>query len=381
MAKTHFFLARAARPDGTVFERPYFVYAERDVRQLVMGDGNTVLTIEHKAHGAWWQREVYTADYKSQFLRAILFFTETGISPTESVLRVMTAERNPRKRAEFADAISVIRGGGRFSDAIESTHMFDTTLMLLLRAGELIGISRVVPAIEELMEARSRLRKFVASIISVLGLEVFTAISSVLTIKLYGLPYIAKSFTSSGQMSPAEKAANESVQAKLQLVSLYNDVMLYIAVGVGVALTTAAIVWLSSPTGRERLAKLILLVPGGRALTYHASLADGFGVLARLLSAGVQLTSVLNTLREATKTSIVSHYWTDCARRIQQGMPVGVAMTDTAILVEAEVVALNTHRNSEQLARVARSISERRAHEAQITRLRFVKLSTVAAPV
>lgn len=377
MQASSFFRARLLRSDGRVVERPFFLNNVQEVRREVNLAGGTVLDIQALQHGAWWQREIYTGEYKREFLRSVMFFVETGISPTEALMRVMQAERNARKRSEFAAAIEVIRAGGRFAEAVEHTGMFDPTMLLLLRAGELIGIRKVVPAIEALMQARANLAKFMGTIVSVLGLEVFTAVSSAMAIKFYALPYILNSFTAGGNASPAEKAAANAMAVKLGHVGVYVDVMLAIAVLVTLALVGGALLWFFHPPGRERLARGVRLLPGGRALVYHAHLSDGFGVASSLLESGIAFGTVLHTLATATRNVLVARYWHEAAERVRQGLPVAAALADPQVLDENEIVALNAHRNVAQLARVARSISERRAHAAQIARLRFVKLSTL----
>jgi type II secretory pathway component PulF len=377
MSSTDFFRATLLRPDGSRVVRPYFVSTEREARREAILSGAQVMSIEKLAHGAWWQREIYTAEYKREFLRSIMFFVETGMSPTESLLRVMSSEANPRKRTEFAPAIEVIHGGGRFGQAIEQTGMFDPTLLLMLRAGELIGIRKVVPAIETLMEARAKLGKFMATIASVLSLELFTAVSSALTIKMYGLPFIEKSFAPAANATAAEKTASQAMHDKLGHVALYTDAMLLLAVLVVLAIAGGVAAWFFWPASRERISLLLRALPGGRALIYHAHLSDGYGVAASLLDSGVPLTAVLNTLSSATSNALVARYWAESSERIRQGLPVAAALSDAQVLTEAETVALHAHRNASQLARVARSIAERRAHQAQMARMRFLKITTL----
>lgn len=374
---TTFYRARLLRPDGTVVVRPFFVRNAAEVRSEAAQAGATVLDIRRQRHGAWWQREIYSGEYKREFLRSVSFFVETGIPPTEALLRVMQRESNARKRTEFEPAIEIIRAGGRFAMAVEHTGMFDSAVLLLLRAGELIGIKRVVPAIEGLMQARDQLRKFVATIVSVLGLEVATAVSSAAGIRFAALPYIRKSFAVPERANDAERAAAAVMQAKLDQVSTFTELMLALAIVVFVLVGTGAVAWLASVEWRQRLAHAVLRLPGGKALIFHAQLADGFGVAATLLDSGVTLSTVLVTLADASSRGPVARYWADAAARLRQGLPVAGALGDTQVLTEAEVVALHAHRNVEQLARVCRSIAERRAHAARMARLRFVKFSTL----
>lgn len=167
------------------------------------------------------------------------------------------------------------------------------------------------------------------------------------------------------------------MRVKLGHVALYNDVMLALAAAVTLAFIAAGVIWFSNARGRERITGLLRHVPGGKALIYHANLADGFSVAHSMLSSGITLGTVLHTLATATRNPAVAAYWAESAERIRQGMPVAAALADPQVLTEPEIVALNAHRNVSQLARVARSIAERRAYAAQIARMRLIKLTTV----
>ena len=164
---------------------------------------------------------------------------------------------------------------------------------------------------------------------------------------------------------------------KLGHVALYTDAMLLLAVLVVLAIAGGVAAWFFWPASRERISLLLRALPGGRALIYHAHLSDGYGVAASLLDSGVPLTTVLNTLSSATSNALVARYWAESSERIRQGLPVAAALSDAQVLTEAETVALHAHRNASQLARVARSIAERRAHLAQMARMRFLKITTL----
>lgn len=360
-----FFRAKFRASSGKIIVHNYFLPSPADVRGEIIRQGGVVLSIDHHSHGAWWQREWYSLEHKVELLRAIAFYVETGKSAPEALKIVLESEDNLRKRADYEDALEILRHGGSFSTAIEALRMFDRVILMLLRAGESFGLNSVVDSAVTLMQAKAKVRSITRMFIGALSFELFTAVSTVWSIRAFAVPYLKENGLSSGD------AATKAVfEAKLQAVVVTVDWIWYGTL-LGLAALMAIILsyWFSSK-GRDHIDNVMVRIPILRSAVLDGEMGETFGVVSRMLVAGVPFITAVRTLNNTRLQSLVRKYWLSVERRATSGMTLTAALNDTAILTMPEVVALRAHQDGSQLARLLDVMSSKRIASAQRGHLR-----------
>lgn len=309
---------------------------------------------------SWALLNPVSRDYKQQFMLAIFFNTQAGLSAGRALKLVIEAENGPlRQRLNYAYLI--LDGGGSFLEAMDALDFFDPTTLAIMEAGEKTGtLSNAINTSVDYFQARAGILKVL------LGTAVFTAVEMGFSIlSLIGnrtviLPMIEKQISESAS---AEKI--ESIKRGIGIAYAANDLMLLISL---TGVVFAAVCTYGYLNGSQRFRKkvddVILKIPQIKDIILHGGIANSAKVAVSLIRGGVDLLAAIAIAEKSSRVPRIVNYWRDAVRRIEDGEDVATALAQSP-LENSERTLLRSHTDRSQLARGFEVIAARREVLAQ----------------
>jgi len=312
-------------------------------------------------------------DYKQQFMLAIFFNTQAGLSAGRALKLVIEAENGPlRQRLNYAYLI--LDGGGSFLEAMAALDFFDSTTLAIMEAGEKTGtLSNAINTAVEYYQARAGTLKVL------MGTAVFTAVEMAFSIlslignRLAVLPAIEKEI--SDNASPEKIAA---IKSGIAVAYFANDLMLMISLAlVGFVLVAGYGYANGTPAFRKKVDDIILKIPAIKDIVLHGAITNSCKVAVSLIRGGVDLIASIAIAEKASRVPRVVSYWRDAVKRIQDGEDISNALAQ-APMENSERTLIRSHTNRSQLARAYDVIAERRSSLAMRAAKKFQVFSFVA---
>lgn len=370
-----FYVVDYIAADGSVGRRNLFLDSIPSARAEMIRQGVTVLSVRERSHGAW-QKEWYSRDYKTWFLKGILFHVEVGASPGRALMLVIDTEANPRKRLEMQSALDVINSGGSFADALSSLPFLDRSVVAILRAGEATGVKEAVEDSIALIERRTSAWGVFAGSMGFVVFDLFSTFASLISTQYWGLPWMEKNLMNQSQVNDPGKL--ELMQAKLASLYFWNGLLLWSSVGATLVVAASLYLFFFGPTSiRDKIANWIAGFPLMRKVLIDAGVGDGLMLLARMARNGVSLIDAMFVLENSTSLQPIKRFWRGTAERIRNSQSVAKAMTGTGLLLKHELLSLESHQDRSQLAHVLDEMSSTRRQMAaagvkQVTRVLLI---------
>jgi general secretion pathway protein F len=315
-------------------------------------------------------------DYKQQFMLAIYFNTQAGLSAGRALKLVIEAENGPlRQRLNYAYLI--LDGGGSFLEAMDALDFFDQTTLAIMEAGEKTGtLSNAINTAVEYYQARASTMKVL------MGTAVFTAVEVVFSIlSLIGnrtavLPAIEKEIS---ENATPEKVA--AIRHGIGVAYFANDLMLALSLaGIIFGLVCAYAYLNGSQRFRKKIDDIILRIPAIKDIIVHGAVSNSAKVAVSLIRGGVDLIASIAIAEKASRVPRVTAYWRGAVKRIEDGEDIANALAQPP-LENSERTLIRSHTDRAQLARAYEVIAARRAAFAQRAAKRFQVFSFVATLV
>ena len=317
-----------------------------------------------------------TRDYKQQFMLAIFFNTQAGLSAGRALKLVIEAENGPlRQRLNYAYLI--LDGGGSFLEAMDALDFFDPTTLAIMEAGEKTGtLSNAINTAVEYYQARAGTLKVLMGTAVFTSVEIAFSILSLIGNRTAVLPMIEKEIS---ENASAEKVA--SIKQGIAVAYFANDLMLAISLSLVIAAMVAAYGYLNgSKTFRKKVDDIILKVPAIRDIVMHGAVTNSAKVAVSLIRGGVDLIASIAIAEKASRVPRVVEYWNSAVRRIQDGEDISAALAQNP-LENSERTLIRSHTDRSQLARAYEVIAERRATLAQRAARKFQVFSFISTLV
>ena len=295
-------------------------------------------------------------DYKQQFLTAILFHVEAGLSAGKALEEIIKSEQGAI-RPQLNPALYILEGGGSFPDAMLALDMYDSATIAVLRSGEQVGaMGSALRSAAEHYEKVGVSKGALYGVMMVLLVDVISSISSVFGVQFGLLPYIKQQGVSG--VSAAVKAQFEF---NLMLAYWGNGIFTVITViGVLIAAFFAfAYMQKENAALREWVERKIATLPLIGAVFAHSGLSMTFSMCATLLKGAVPLTAGIRIIKDVALSPMVADYWSTSGKKLEMGEPVALALNHP-ILDKAETLVLGAHKSSTQLAEAFNNIAKRR---------------------
>jgi type II secretory pathway component PulF len=311
----------------------------------------------------YWQREVVGKEYKLSFLRALSFYGES-MTPSRALMTVIKAETHAGIRHELDAALRILEVGGQFSDAIGQIAMFDISVVSILVAGEKTGsLRQAITSAAEHYELSTKTRTIMFGILTALSIDLFTSISTAITIQTTGLSWFAEQAT---EIKDAVKKA--AFLHQIELSYWINGAALIAATVVGMAAAVAVFQGLipAGWPGRQWIEDATRRMPLFAKYFVNQEVADTFKVASVMLCGGVALDKTVLVTRNASTTLALRNYWDGVTRRLGRGDSVVASIADDALILDGERQMIAAHQSAAQLGFILGKIAEARGGQAQM---------------
>lgn len=360
-------------PDGRQERKLFFNANEQDVRREVSRMGATLLDVTTK-HRTIWNREYYSRDYKTSFLKALAFHVDVGTSAGHALRLVIETEANQSKRAEMQPALEILNSGGRFSDALAMLPFIDRPISALLEAGDITGyIKEAVHDAIALMEKRKGIWKTITATFGWIVFDMFSMVSTVYTMQWVAIPWLRD--------HPPKTADQNKIlefNARLDQVEMWNMLLTIFTTLVCVGFTAAVVAFFfGSNQTKDKISHALVKLPLLRRVFMDGSLADSFLLLGRMTKNGVPLVRSMDILANFTSITIISSFWLNVRQSIIGGWDTVRAFQAGGLLSRQELIVMAAHQDRQQLAKIMESMSENRQGESERGVRQFVTWSVV----
>lgn len=343
-------------------------YIKRDIR----GKGGIPVKVSYikpkkKMFGA-------SRDYKAQFLTAIHFNVQAGMSAGKALEKVIENETGAM-RTDLNFALNVLRAGRPFLEAMEALNFFDATTLAILEAGEQAGRlpNALRTAVDHYLKSSAAL-KMMFGAVSWTILDIVMAISSVVGNRYSMIPMLMEN-------KPTEPDKALAFEENMQLAILVNDVMLWATVALAVFVGWIIKSYVgTNMVNKAKAEKVVMRIPAISDAIKNTGISASATVMSSLLKAGVPLDEAIQIARKASKVPMVIAYWNEVERRLQNGDSVAQALNQD-MLDQSERLVIAAHGDRQQLAQAMDSIATKREELAAKASKRFAMFAFLASLV
>ena len=303
----------------------------------------------------WAWLNPVSRDYKQQFLLAIYFNTQAGLSAGRALKLVIEAENGPlRQRLNFAYLI--LDAGGSFLEAMNALDFFDSTTLAIMEAGEKTGtLSNAINTAVEYFQARAGIVKVLTGTAIFTTVEMGFSILSLVANRVAVLPAIEKEVTDGA--TPEKIAA---IKRGIGIAYLANDMMLLVSLLIIIFAAVAVYGYMAGSSAfRQKIDDIILRIPQVKDIISHGAIANSSKVAISLIRGGVDLMASIAIAEKSSRVPRIINYWRGATKRIEDGEDIATALAQNP-LENSERTLVRSHSDRSQLARAFEVIAERR---------------------
>jgi len=310
---THFQVL--ANFNGKLSEKAYFVTDVPMARRTALQDGaQTVYRVRQIRHN-WLTQQFLGREYAMLLLRAINFQVDAGVPPVKAVQTAIESESDPNKRSRLQGAVDALARGASLADALYATGLYDSTVQSILMAGERIGGAGAIASALEYMEDRKTAWKAYSLILSVMGMELFTALDVPPAIQEYAIPWIRDNLPKS---SPDELA---KYLQQLDAIAFNNLLWMWLSFGTVVVVSVMAAAWFVSPRYKDWLTHhLLVRTPMIGDWYTNEALSRSCKVFSSMLRAGVRMNDAIQTILRSTTNGVARRFWSEAHDALNTGI-------------------------------------------------------------
>lgn len=368
---THFQVL--ANYNGKLSEKAYFVTDVSTARRTALQDGAQTVYRVRQIRRNWLTRQFLGREYAMLLLRAINFQVDAGVSPAKAVQTAIESESDPNKRSRLQGAVDALARGASLSDALYATGLYDSTVQSILMAGERIGGAGAISSAMEYMEDRKTAWKTYSLILSVMGMELSTALSVPPAIQGYAIPWIRDNLPKS---SPDELAG---YLQQLDAIAFHNMLWMWFSFGAMFVVFAMAAAWFISPRYKDWLTHhLLMRTPMIGDWYANEALSRSCKVFSSMLKAGVRMGDAIQTILRSTTNGVSRRFWSEAHDALNTGVLPGTAFAASGILRKDEILVLSSARGNEQVARSFAAMSEERNWRQKVLGARIFRMSVIA---
>jgi type II secretory pathway component PulF len=349
-----------AQPDKDVpgYYRHATLLASPDARSIISEirqRGGLPLEVKEMRPKPAWLSSVNRA-YKLQLLQAINYNVRGGMSAARALEMVVDGESGPN-RGLLNPALTVLRTGGTFPEAMRALGFFDESTISIIEAGERTGRMRdSLNAAASHYEKTSNGMKAMFGAVSWTLLDIGFAVTSIIGLRFSLLPTLTNAAGSAGE-TPAEK---EAFQKLVDQAYLVNDVLIggtfillaFVLVGIyGYAANVKSI--------RDRVDAVMARIPGLGTALLNGAISTSFTVASSMLRGGVPFLPSASTAAAGTGHLEVRNFWANAVQRVETGETIPRAL-NSPLLNSSEAMLIASHNTQRELGEVLERIAERR---------------------
>lgn len=307
-------------------------------------------------------------EFRQQFLLSLTFSVDGGMSPGRALEQAIESETGPM-RQRLNVGLNALRQGRSFLDALRAVDIYDSTTMAIIEAGEETGTLRqALTTAEAHLQKGNDARKSIIAALSWTGIDLFFAIASILSTRLGLIPYLR-------EQNAGDTKEAEAMMKALDYATFANDILIAFSVLALFALLAGVYGYFSDNDGlRARIDAMLLKVPVVRDLMSNTAMSGTCGVMASLLTGGVNFIPATQIAERGTRMMSVIRYWSTARNRVETGESPAAA-TAMEPFTDTERMILRSHRDSSQLARAYQLIGLQRDEKAKAASTRFARVA------
>ena len=307
------------------------------------------------------------------FTRELANLLAAGVSLSKALQILRREASSAAARRQWETIHDDVVGGTSLADALAKwPRSFPPVYIAMVRAGETGGFLDLV--LNQIAELRGREQDLKGKVKSAL---IYPAVLGVLAsavlifLLIYFIPRFSTIFADFGGELPQ---LTQAIVATSKALVGYGWLIALLIVAAGLSLRRA----LATDTGRRRLERLALGVPGFGVVTARFALVRFARMLGTLLGAGVPLVTALRVANAAIGNQTLSDTVSQAVQQVQQGTALAASLATCEQLfprsvVEMVAVAEESGRLDQELIRMAGT------YEAELDR-RLRALVALAAP-
>jgi type II secretory pathway component PulF len=288
-----------------------------------------------------WMNNVNRA-YKLQMLQAINYNVRGGMSAARALEMVVEGETGTN-RGMLNPALTVLRTGGTFPEAMRSLGFFDSSTLSIIEAGERTGrMKDSLNAAAGHYEKSSNALKAMFGAVSWTLLDIGFAVSSIIGLRFSLLPTLADTAKTTGET----EAEREAFKALVDQAYLVNDVL------IGGTLVLLAFVFLgiygyaaNVRSIRDRAEAVMARVPSLGSALLNTGISTSFTVAASMMKGADHLE--------------VRDFWATAVNRVETGETIPRSLS-SPLLNSSEAMLIASHTTQRELGEVLERIAERR---------------------
>jgi general secretion pathway protein F len=335
--------------------------------------GGVPLEVKPIAERPAWL-DTMSRDAKLQLLQAINYNVRGGMSPARALEMVIEGETGDRRR-KLNPALTVLRTGGTFSEAVRTLDFFDASTIAILEAGERTGRMRdSLNAASTHYEKTSNGLKAMFGAVSWTLLDIAFAVTSIIGLRFSLLPTLAGN--SSQNEDPQAAAAFQKLVDQAYLVNdvlIGGTVLLLALVMVGIYGYVANV-----PSIRAQADRVMARVPSLGTALRNGAMSTSFTVAAAMLRGGVPFIPAASTAATGTEHPEVRAFWQDAVDRVETGDTIPRSL-NSPLLNASEAMLIASHNTQRELGEMLERIAERRDSIAMAASKRFALWMFVAS--
>jgi type II secretory pathway component PulF len=302
-----------------------------------------------------WMNNVNRA-YKLQMLQAINYNVRGGMSAARALEMVVEGETGTN-RGLLNPALTVLRTGGTFPEAMRSLGFFDSSTLSIIEAGERTGrMKDSLNAAAGHYEKSSNALKAMFGAVSWTLLDIGFAVSSIIGLRFSLLPTLADTAKTTGET----EAERETFQQLVDQAYLVNDVL------IGGTLVLLAVVFLgiygyaaNVRSIRDRAEAIMARVPSLGVALLNTAISTSFTVAASMLKGGVGFLPSASTAAVGADHLEVRDFWATAVNRVETGETIPRSLS-SPLLNSSEAMLIASHTTQRELGEVLERIAERR---------------------
>ena len=307
------------------------------------------------------------------FTRELANLLAAGVSLSKALQILRREASSAAARRQWETIHDDVVGGTSLADALAKwPRSFPPVYIAMVRAGETGGFLDLV--LNQIAELRGREQDLKGKVKSAL---IYPAVLGVLAsavlifLLIYFIPRFSTIFADFGGELPQ---LTQAIVATSKALVGYGWLIALLIVAAGLSLRRA----LATDTGRRRLERLALGVPGFGVVTARFALVRFARMLGTLLGAGVPLVTALRVANAAIGNQTLSDTVSQAVQQVQQGTALAASLATCERLfprsvVEMVAVAEESGRLDKELIRMAGT------YEAELDR-RLRALVALAEP-
>lgn len=309
-----------------------------------------------------WQIHIIGKDYKAQFLQAIAFNTEAGMSAGQALEESIRSEQDVDLRMRLNPGLIILSRGGSFSEAMSHLRLYDEATLAILASGEKTGnMNQALRAAINNYTDRLANWKNIVGVLTLLGADIIATVSSIFAIQYKFIPDL-ENVGITGEKTPERiQAFAETIQTGYWM----NGIMLWLTIILSMMIISTIFTYFIS--GSEKLKRgiesIIYRIPVVAQYIRDTGLSSSFSVMGSMVSGGVNFTTAVTIAKRTSAFPSVRNYWDIVERRIFSGDSLIRALNQD-MLTSSEHVLISSHKSMAQLATIFEHITKNRIASA-----------------